>query len=117
MRIISHILILALIVSLYISYCQWQCSHYYALSALMERRQDWPKMILFSAKATKANPFNDKPLHVLGRALLEQGHLQAGISITKKVLVVRPYKKYLLHNLKRGMEKLKSLQKENERKP
>lgn len=110
MRIMAHILILLLIVSLYVSYCQWQSSHYYALSALMERRQDWPKTVLFAAKAAKANPFNDKPMHVLGRALLEQGHLQVGISITKQVLAVRPYKKYLLHNLKGGMEKFKSLQ-------
>lgn len=116
MKMISHILILVLIVSLYVSYCQWQCSHYYMFSAAMERKQNWPKTILFAAKAAKANPFNDKPMHVLGRALLEQGHLQAGISITKQVLAVRPYKKYLLHNLKHGIEKLKSGQ-SNERKP
>lgn len=110
MRIISHILILLLIVSIYVSYCQWKYSHYYMFSAVMERKEDWPKTALFAAKAAKANPFDDKPLHVLSKAFLEMGHFQAGISIIKKVLIVRPHKKYLLHNLKHGIERFKSLQ-------
>lgn len=77
----------------------------------MERRGDWPKTVVFAIKAAQVNPLDDKPLHVLSKALLEQGHLKAGIAIGKKVLAVRPYKKYLLHNLKRGMEQLKSVQK------
>lgn len=111
MRIISHILILILIVSLYVSYCQWQCSHYYMFAAAVERKGDWPRTILFATRAANANPFDDKPLHVLSKGLLEIGQLRAGISIIKKVLLVRPYKKYLLHNLKYGMKKLEPVQK------
>ena len=111
MRIISHLLILVLIVSLYVSYCQWQSSYYYALAATTEAKMDWPKTILFAAKAAEANPFNDLPLHTLGRALLEQGHLEISIAITKQVLAVRPYKKYLIYNLKQGMAKLNAMKK------
>ena len=114
MKIISHILILAFIVSIYVSYCQWQSSYYYVLAAATERQQDWPKTILFAGKAAKANPLNDLPFHALGRALLEQGHFQVGIAITKKALTVRPYKKYLLHNLKRGIEAFKTREKATE---
>ena len=110
MKTISHILILALIVSIYMGYCQWQSSYYYALAAATEKQRDWPKTIVFAGKAAKANPRDDLAFHALGRALLEQGYLQIGISITKKALAVRPYKKYLLYNLKRGMERLKSVQ-------
>lgn len=110
MKIISHILMLGLIVSLYVSYCQWQGSHYYMLAAAMERKGDWPKTILFAGKAAKANPFNDLPLHVLSKGLLERGYLKLGISIIKKVLIVRPHKKYLRHNLKRAIQKLKLAQ-------
>ena len=99
-------------VSIYVSYCQWQSSYYYALAAATERKLDWPKTIAYAAKAAEANPFNDLPLHTLGRALLEQGHLEISIAITKQVLAVRPYKKYLLHNLKRGMAKFNAMKKE-----
>ena len=110
MRTISHILILAFIVSIYVSYCQWQASHYYALSASMERQKNWPKMTVFAMKAAKADPLDDKPLHLLSQALLKQGHLEPAISLMKKALTVRPYKKYLHHNLKLAKENLKSVQ-------
>lgn len=111
MRIISHILIVAFIVSIYVSYCQWQSSYYYTLAATTERQQDWPRTILFAGKSAKAYPLDDLPFHTLGRALLEQGHLQVGIAITKKALTVRPHKKYLLYNLKKGREALKAKEK------
>ncbi len=108
MKIISRILILAFIVSIYVSYCQWQSSYYYALAAATERQYDWPKTIVFAAKAAKANPLDDLAFHALGRALLEQGYFQVSISITRKALTVRPHKKYLLHNLKAGLQGLKA---------
>ena len=108
MRIISHILILAFIVSIYVSYGQWQSSHYYVLSTTMERHQKWPEMLAFAAEAIKANPLDDRPMHLLSRALIEQGHLQLSIGLMKKVLRVRPYKKYLRHNLKAARKMLKS---------
>lgn len=107
MRIISHILILAFIVSIYVSYGQWQSSHYYVLSTTMERHQKWPEMLAYAAEAIKANPFDDRPMHLLSRALIGQGHLQSSIAIMKKVLRVRPYKKYLRHNLKAARTMLK----------
>jgi len=110
MKTISHILILVLIVSMYFSYCQWRCSHYYVLSAAMEKKGDWQRTVHFAAKAAKANPLDDKPLHLVSKALLEQGHLEPAILIIKKVLRVRPHKKYLLHNLKLGVNKFKALQ-------
>ena len=110
MKTISHILILGLIVSLYVSYGQWQSSHYYVLATTMERHQKWSKTVAFAAEAIKANPLDDRPLHILSRALIEQGHLQLSIAITEKVLRVRPYKKYLRHNLKAAREMLKSLE-------
>lgn len=76
----------------------------------MERKNDWRNTLVFAAKAVKANSLDDRPLHLVSKALLEQGHLQVGILITRKALAVRPHKKYLLHNLKRGMEKLKLIQ-------
>lgn len=110
MKTISHILILVFIVSIYVSYCQWQSSRYYALSAAMQMRSDWPKMLIFAVKAAKANPLDDKPLHLVIEALLRQDRLKPAILLIKKVLSVRPYKKYLLRNLKVAMENLKVLQ-------
>lgn len=110
MKIVSHILIVVLLASLYASYCQWQSSKYYMFAAAMEKKQDWPRTINFSIKAAKANPWDDKPLHVLSAGLLRQGSLEAGIALARKSLLVRPYKKYLLNNVQRGVEKLKSLE-------
>lgn len=110
MRIVSHMLILVLIVSLYVGYCRWQSSYYYALAAVTERQNNWPETVLFAGKAGKANVLDDLPLHTLGRALLELGYLELSIAITRKALAVRPYKKYLIHNLKQGMAKFKAKQ-------
>jgi len=108
MRIISHILILVLIIGIYVSYCQWQGSHYYLFSAAMEKNSKWTETILYAMKGFKANRFDDRHLHLLSKALLEQGRYKPGISIIKRALAVRPHKKYLLRNLKLGVQEFKA---------